>query len=47
MAPYRSSVGALDRATDTLYLYHEHYRSQAEPVVHAEAIRAAERGFRE
>lgn len=33
--------GALDRATDTLYLYHEHYRSQAEPAVHAEAIRAA------
>lgn len=31
--------GALDRETDTLYLYSEHYRSQAEPVIHAEAIK--------
>jgi hypothetical protein len=32
--------GALDRDTDTLYLYSEHYRGQAEPPVHAEAIKA-------
>jgi Terminase RNaseH-like domain len=32
--------GALDRETDTLVLYAEHYRGQAEPAVHAEAIRA-------
>lgn len=31
---------AIDRDTDTAYLYSEHYRGQAEPVVHAEAIKA-------
>lgn len=32
--------GALDRESQTVYLYSEHYRGQAEPSVHAEAIRA-------
>lgn len=32
--------GALDRDTDILYLHSEHYRGLAEPVVHAEAIKA-------
>lgn len=32
--------GALDPETDCLYLYAEHYRGQAEPSVHAAAIRA-------
>jgi hypothetical protein len=32
--------GALDRESDTLYLYSEHYRGQAEPSIHAEGIRA-------
>lgn len=32
--------GALSRDTDTLYIYAEHYRGEAEPVVHAEAIKA-------
>jgi hypothetical protein len=32
--------GAHDRDTDTVYLYSEHYRGQAEPSVHAAAIRA-------
>lgn len=32
--------GALDRDKDTLYLYAEHYRGQAEPVIHASAIKA-------
>jgi hypothetical protein len=32
--------GALDRDTDTWYLYSEHYRGQAEPSVHAQAIKA-------
>lgn len=32
--------GAIDRNTDTAYLYAEHYRGQAEPSVHAQAIRA-------
>lgn len=32
--------GAWDRSTDTLYLYTEHYRGQAEPSVHATAIKA-------
>lgn len=32
--------GAHDRSTDTVYLYTEHYRGQAEPSVHAAAIRA-------
>lgn len=32
--------GALDRESDTLYLYSEYYRGQAEPSVHADAIKA-------
>lgn len=32
--------GAIDPETDTLYLYAEHYRGQAEPPIHAAAIRA-------
>ena len=32
--------GAQDPETATIYLYSEHYRSQAEPVIHAEAIKA-------
>lgn len=32
--------GAIDRETDTLYLYSEHYRGQAEPVIHAQSIKA-------
>lgn len=32
--------GAVDKDTDTVYLYSEHYRGQAEPIVHAEAIKA-------
>lgn len=32
--------GAWDRETDTVYLYSEHYRGQAEPSIHAEAIKA-------
>lgn len=31
--------GALDRDSDTLYLYSEHYMGQAEPAVHASAIK--------
>ncbi len=31
--------GALDRDTDILYLTSEHYRGQAEPTVHAKAIK--------
>lgn len=31
--------GALDRGTDTWYFYTEHYRGQAEPSVHAAAIK--------
>lgn len=31
--------GALDRDTDTIYLYSEHYRGQAEVPVHAKAIK--------
>jgi len=31
--------GALNRDTDCLYLYSEHYRGEAEPVIHAEAIK--------
>lgn len=31
--------GAIDRDTDTLYLYSEHYRGQAEPTVHAKSIK--------
>lgn len=33
--------GAYDHETDTIYFYHEHYRSHAEPPVHAEGIKAA------
>ena len=32
--------GAIDRETGTVYLYSEHYRGQAEQIVHAEAIKA-------
>jgi len=31
--------GALDRDSDVLYLYSEHYRGQAEPSIHAESIK--------
>ena len=31
---------ALNRDTDTLYFYAEYYRSEAEPVIHAEAIKS-------
>jgi len=32
--------GAIDPETDILYIYAEHYRGQAEPVIHAAAIKA-------
>jgi phage terminase large subunit-like protein len=32
--------GAIDRESDTLYLYSEHYMGQAEPAVHAEGLKA-------
>ena len=32
--------GALDPESDVLYLYSEHYRSEAEPPIHAAAIKA-------
>lgn len=32
--------GALDRSVDCLYLFTEHYRGQAEPSIHATAIKA-------
>lgn len=32
--------GALDRDTDVLYLYSEHYKGEAEPVIHAQGIQA-------
>jgi hypothetical protein len=32
--------GALDRESDILYIYSEHYRGQAEPSLHAQAIRS-------
>jgi phage terminase large subunit-like protein len=32
--------GALNRETDVLYLYGEHYLGQAEPVIHAQSIKA-------
>lgn len=32
--------GALNRETDTLYLYSEHYRGEAEPVIHSEALKS-------
>ena len=31
---------ALNRDTDVLYMYAEHYRGEAEPVIHAEAVKA-------
>lgn len=31
---------SLNRDTDVLYIYAEHYRGEAEPVIHAEAIKA-------
>jgi len=31
--------GAWDRESDTIYLYSEHYRGQAEPSIHADAIK--------
>ncbi len=31
---------AWDQQSDVVYLYSEHYRGQAEPVIHAEAIKA-------
>src|ERR1035441_8501033 len=33
--------GALDRENGIAYLYHEYYRAQAEPVIHAAGIKAA------
>lgn len=35
-----AAFGALDRETDTIYLYAAHYRAHAEPSVHSDAIRA-------
>ena len=32
--------GAIDREDETVYIYSEHYRGQAEPIVHAEAIKS-------
>lgn len=32
--------GAWDRESDTIYLYAEHYRGQAEPAIHAHAIKS-------
>lgn len=32
--------GAIDPETDILYLFSEHYRGQAEPIVHAEGIKS-------
>ena len=32
--------GAVDRESDIVYLWSEHYRGEAEPSVHADAIRA-------
>lgn len=32
--------GAIDPESDVLYLYSEHYRGEAEPVVHAESIKS-------
>lgn len=31
--------GAIDRETSTTYLYSEHYRGQAEPIIHADSIK--------
>src|SRR5262249_55741096 len=38
--------GAHDRESDVVYIYDEHYRQQAEPAIHAEAIRARGRWLR-
>lgn len=35
-----ASWGALDPEADVLYIYAEHYRGQAEPAIHSEAIKA-------
>lgn len=35
-----AAFGAWDRDNDVLYIYAEHYRGQAEPSIHADAIRA-------
>ena len=32
--------GAYDEASDTIYCYSEHYRGQAEPEIHAQAVKA-------
>lgn len=32
--------GAIDQETGTTYLYSEHYRGQAEPIIHADAIKS-------
>ena len=32
--------GALDTETDVLYIYSEHYRADAEPAIHAQAIKS-------
>lgn len=32
--------GAIDRGSDTLYLFSEHYRGQAEPSIHASSIKS-------
>lgn len=32
--------GAWDRESDTIYLYSEHYRGQAEPSIHSDAVKA-------
>jgi hypothetical protein len=32
--------GAVDRETDTAYIYSEHYQGEGEPAVHAAAIKA-------
>lgn len=35
-----AAFGAWDRDNDVLYIYAEHYRGQAEPSIHADAIKA-------
>ena len=40
-----SNLGAFDRETSTGYLYSQHYRGDAEPVVQAEAIRSRGYGY--
>lgn len=36
-----AAFGALDRDSDVLYLFREHYMGQAEPVVHAQGLKAS------